>query len=213
MTDSAPLRDDLLQAMADEGCPVCTVIRAAAHRRIESQFHELVNDGDFRARLRRSGGLCPEHCEDYIRLGDPLGLSIIAKDLLESEARQLGRGQRKPRRCPACADMEDHAKRTCADMARLLARPDWQERYSASSGLCMLHVAGLLRFCDAPTAVWVCSIEISKMDALAEALDLVIRHHDYRFQSEPWGDEVGSWKQALRKLCGQPRTIADEERR
>ncbi|GMV37678.1 MAG: hypothetical protein AMXMBFR61_21860 [Fimbriimonadales bacterium] len=213
MSYTGPLRDDLLQAMSDEGCPVCTVIRAAAQRRIETQFHELVNDEAVRARLRHSGGLCTAHLEDYITLGDPLGLSIIAKDLLLHEVQQLGRGRRTTRRCPICADMEDHAKRTCADLARLLVQPAWRARYEASEGLCIPHLSELLRLCDAGTAEWVAKVERSKLASLTEALELVIRHHDYRYQREPWGDEVGSWKQALRKLCGQPRTVADEGRR
>ena len=84
----------LLDACGEEGCPVCRLERYYVERHLENQFYENVNSPNWRDKLRGSLGFCREHTWMAVnqRLGDPLGFSIIYRDVLKSILDKLERG-------------------------------------------------------------------------------------------------------------------------
>jgi hypothetical protein len=70
------------------------VEQQSVERYLENQFYENVNSPPWRERLRGSLGFCHEHAWLAVdrRLGDPLGFSIIYRDLLNTILKRLDEG-------------------------------------------------------------------------------------------------------------------------
>lgn len=85
----------LLEACGEPGCPVCRLEQLGAERYLDSQFYENVNSPKWRDQLRASLGFCREHAWLAVdkRLGDPLGFSIVYRDLVNSVLRRFETGK------------------------------------------------------------------------------------------------------------------------
>lgn len=90
---------NLLEACRKPGCPVCQLEQNVVERYLDNQFYENVNNPRWRDRLRGSLGFC--HAHTWLaadkRLGDPLGFSIIYRDLVNSVLRRFETGERPAR--------------------------------------------------------------------------------------------------------------------
>jgi hypothetical protein len=92
----------LLDACREQGCPVCRLEQQGVERYLDSQLYENVNSPKWRDHLRLSLGFCHEHAALAVdkRLGDPLGFSILYRDVINSvlhgwnEDRKLARSPR-----------------------------------------------------------------------------------------------------------------------
>ena len=85
----------LVEAFREPGCPVCRLEQHSVERYLDSQFYENVNSPKWRDHLRASLGFCREHAWLAVekRLGDPLGFSIIYRDLVNSVLKRLEAGE------------------------------------------------------------------------------------------------------------------------
>jgi hypothetical protein len=77
---------DFVRLCRQPGCPLCAARRQAEQRYIEGVLWEGVNDGHFRAKLKRSLGFCPEHAwvlqaTEDTHWRDGLGTASIYHDL------------------------------------------------------------------------------------------------------------------------------------
>lgn len=75
----------LLDACDRDGCPVCQLTQQGVRRYLDSLFYEMVNDAETRDNLFKSLGFCEDHARLLLasRLRDPLGLTILYRDLVE----------------------------------------------------------------------------------------------------------------------------------
>ncbi|HSL29823.1 MAG TPA: DUF6062 family protein [Anaerolineales bacterium] len=91
----------LVEACREPGCPVCRLEQQSVERYLDNQFYENVNSPKWRDQLRLSLGFCREHAWLAVdkRLGDPLGFSIIYRDLVNSVMKRLETDER-PARAP-----------------------------------------------------------------------------------------------------------------
>lgn len=91
----------LLEACREQGCPVCRLEGVSVQRYLDNQFYENVNSPRWRDHLRASLGFCREHAWLAVekRLGDPLGFSIIYRDIVNAVLSQLNEPH-KPARPP-----------------------------------------------------------------------------------------------------------------
>lgn len=76
----------LVRICQEPGCPGCTARRQAEERYIDSILWEGVTDAPFRAKLRRTLGLCPAHAwalqaAEDTQWHDGLGTALIYQDL------------------------------------------------------------------------------------------------------------------------------------
>lgn len=74
---------DLRESLAGTGCAICFLAARAADRYLESLLWEGVNDPGLRDVIRRSRGFCSTHSKGMVRHGAALGVSIIARDVLQ----------------------------------------------------------------------------------------------------------------------------------
>lgn len=90
-----------MEACREPGCPICRLEQDGVKRYLDNQLYENVNSPKWRDQLRLSLGFCREHVWLAVdkRLGDPLGFSIIYRDLINSVLKRLETGE-QPVRAP-----------------------------------------------------------------------------------------------------------------
>jgi hypothetical protein len=162
----------LLEACREQGCPVCRLEQTSVERYLDNQFYENVNSPKWRDQLRRSLGFCREHAWLGVekRLGDPLGFSIIYRDLVNSVLQGLGESgpARAPRgwtsllgqvpaetrlliekmlaalvphrRCPVCEHRDETTRNTLSALVSELKTPEMVHALQGSYGLCLPHL-------------------------------------------------------------------------
>jgi len=202
------LYHELREALGEDGCALCGLRERGVQRYLETLLHELVNDAGVRQSLRASRGFCPRHTWQVRRLGSPLGVSILWRDLLAQEALLTGgptgrrRGGSGEHVCPACAIASDAERRYVEALGEHLTAGDLRADYEASAGLCLPHVRLVARGAEQGRE-YVLTVEREKLGRLGEELSEIIRKHDYRYAAEPRGEEKDAWIRATRKLAGE----------
>ncbi len=193
----------LEEALQEGECALCWLAQKQLLRRVDTLFAEHVNDPQWRQLLREGKGFCAYHAHLVLSRADVLSLSIIAEDLLThisiTASTKRARSAWHCQLCEAQAhDMEQMAKL----LAQLLRQAEWRVRYEAGKGLCLPHLRQVLMNACPEVQTWLTANESQRWQALRKQLQEVIRKHDYRFQHEPWGEEIGSWRRAMHKLYG-----------
>ncbi|MGH2562118.1 MAG: DUF6062 family protein [Thermomicrobiales bacterium] len=207
---------ELLDAFAQEGCPVCRLSLAAVHRFLEGINYEGVNDTGVRARTRAAFGFCNRHSHQWLKLAHVLGTALIYKDVVADVTVSLRalRYQRSGLRgnlprlaarrdedgavaglvpsgdCLACQRQTEETRVLVATLTDSLRQRDFQVAYAESPGVCLPHLREALR--AAPTAAVFETLRdhaVSRQEQLASHLGEVARKHDYRYSDEPLGEE------------------------
>lgn len=193
----------LEEALREGECALCWLAHQHLLRRVDTLFSGHVNDPQWRQSLREGNGLCAYHAGLVLSRADVLSLSIIAEDVLAHTSLAASAGRvRHAVSCQLC-DAQAHDVAQAANLlAQRLRQAEWQGRYEASEGLCLPHLRQVLQSASPEVRAWLISNESQRWQELRRQLQEVIRKHDYRFQQEPWGDEVGSWRRAIHKLYG-----------
>lgn len=159
----------LLDALAEAGCPVCTLGLRAVERYLDSLAYEQVNDPGVRAVLRDAHGFCTRHAWQFADLPHAhLGTAIIYRDIAATLLRGLTRrplppwigrsaavqvGVLVPRRtCPACAVLREASAMALCSLIGYLDGddPELLRRYPASGGVCRPHLTAALRMARRP---------------------------------------------------------------
>jgi len=200
---------DLSEALAQAGCAVCRLVATATDRYLRSLLHESVNDPGVRERLRASHGFCCEHSWQLQRRGDPLGISILWRDLLTQASEsgngpQHGKGKGRTAVCPACEIATEAERRYLGTLVEHLASGSLRGEYDTSPGLCLPHLRKAFRQGSAGARAFLLESEAAKLSGLSQELAEIIRKNDYRFREEPWGAERDAWIRATSKLAGEP---------
>jgi hypothetical protein len=106
-------------------------------------------------------------------------------------------------RCPVC-DVQDQAeKMIVASLLDWLSDPAFAAAYSPSSGLCVPHLRYGLQGAKQREAFEALRAKaMAGNELLLTQLREIIRKHDYRFQGEPAGDELGASERAVRQVAG-----------
>lgn len=193
----------LEEALQEGECALCWLAHQYLLRRVDTLFSEHVNDPHWRQSLREGKGLCAYHACLVLSRADVLSLSIIAEDVLAHTSIAVpAKRARHAYSCQLCDALAHDVAQAANLLAQLLRQAEWRARYEASEGLCLPHLRQVLQSASSEVQMWLISQESQRWQELRKQLREVIRKHDYRFQHEPWGDEVGSWRRAIHKLYG-----------
>lgn len=222
-----PLQQELREAMAGWGCPLCKIAARTERVYLDSLNYERILDLNTRDALKAARGLCPSHSRAWRALqGSALGIAIVYRvavlDLLratEPEAQQGGFLRREPGPgqiaealeptgpCPACALVEETVQRF-ADllMKDLYGDADLQAGLTTCGGLCLPHLRfALARPRAGRSYKALLAVQREAWTALMAELDEFIRKNDYRFRHEPMGEERDAWLRALDVIVGLDR--------
>lgn len=209
------LRDPtrLLPPASNALVPACVVCRLAARsveRHVRDLFAEFVNDIRLRDTFRQAGGFCPTHTQQVAGLGDALGVAILLSDLARlTRERWQAASSAKPslfrlRRaavlpCTACTAYFEGEARYVAALAAHLSRDAVWNALDANA-LCIAHSEAVAEAAPPTMATKWRRHEAERLTVLQAELETIIRHNDYRFRDEPWGEEKNAWLRALQKL-------------
>jgi hypothetical protein len=224
--------DDLLEAFGREGCPVCSLALRSVEAYLDSVSHEGgVTDPEVRDRIRESHGFCNEHAYLWLQGQHILGTAIIYEDVLNHLAGELrslhfekrgwlsgvpalpglgGKGGRDlealapHRECLACRSLAEAEGLITDVLLESLREPEFGRAYAASPGLCLPHLRSALGSARQEGAFKLLQeAALARHEALGRELREIIRHHDYRFSREPWGEERGAERRAVRHAVGE----------
>jgi hypothetical protein len=199
---------DLREALAGEGCAICRLVAAAVNRYLRALVYSHINDPGVRGKLRASRGFCRQHAWQVQRVGDPLAISILWRDLLsqslEGNDSCRRRGRHRPRMCPACEAAVEAERRYLGTLLDHIEVGELRNEYAASRGLCLPHVRAALAQASPEAKRFLMASESDKLARLSAELAEIILNNDYRFREEPWGAERDAWIRATGKLVGEP---------
>jgi hypothetical protein len=214
---------NLLDALKENGCAICTLIKKSVHKSMDDFLYERVNDPGVRKEIRESFGFCNRHAWQMQKFGDGFGLSIIYHYLLgllidktdkQMDAKTLIKGllqdkemrnfQKIQNTCMVCKEAKEVERRYIEVFIENFEDAELQFAFKSSFGLCLPHLLTLLKLCkDAKISAEVLRIESAKIKSIIEELNEFERKHDYRFSEEKFGREGDSWIRAIEKLIGK----------
>jgi hypothetical protein len=226
--------ESLIQACAQEGCPLCRLTQESTHRYLDAWKYELFTDIGIREELRRSQGFCNTHTWQLADMGANIQLAQAYRDILSDAAEQLGgngsltevpahkgllqrwretKRERVP--CPACHYKEQALLRLISSLRQALLDTSFYAQFSASDGLCLDHfrLACQLKLPGTPAEDWLAllrSAQLACLQRLDSQLGELIRKHDYRFKDEARGSEMLSWKRAAGLVAGEDERVLGE---
>jgi len=210
---------NLLEALK-EGCPLCFLVKKAAHKLMDSFLYESVNDSAIRKEIIASKGFCNRHAWQLQKLGDGLGQAIVYNDLIERHLQELTEintsaslkelikkvSPKKSRKkiCMFCKQEKDAEERYLSVFWESFGDSEFNAQYKNSFGLCLPHLsAALKKSKDMELSKELTAIESKKLEDLITELKEYKRKHDYRFSREKLGKEGDSWVRAIEKFMGK----------
>jgi hypothetical protein len=197
-----------VKSLSEPGCPVCNQTRAALDDWFENLLYESANDRPLRHRFDAEKGLCSRHAHRLCASNDGLGAAVIYRNILELAVASLGRRAPPPvnaGKCVACDQETDAEARYVGLVADFLDEAEMRTGLEASSGLCMPHVAAVLRLCPSPPE-WFFELHRARCD---ELLEILVRYIDsFKLSTEERKaaltfDEEMAWKKLAPLLAGE----------
>lgn len=217
---------ELLEALSQEGCPICRLGQRVAERYLDGLLYENVNDPGVRESLRTARGFCHRHAWALTAVrGCSLGVAILYRDVLHTVIEELARvgGEEKRLRgwsltantergggrlapqgaCPACVQQEEMERIYLQELLRRQDDPRLWPAFAASGGLCLPHLRqALSQTEDDRQRLELLNTQRTIWERLQHDLDEFIRKNDYRFRHEGFGVEADSWLRALAAISG-----------
>jgi len=158
LTGHRTFHAELIDTLAEGGCPVCRLATRSVSRYLDILSYENVNDVDLRATIREGIGLCNRHAWQFIDgTRTPLGTAIIYRDLIRTlqqrttaELRSSDgpsehlRGLLPARRCVACGALAMMVKDCAHQIQQSWADPAFRAALAESEGLCWAHLLATL---------------------------------------------------------------------
>jgi hypothetical protein len=197
-----------VKGLAQAGCPVCNQTRASLDDWFENLLYESANDRPLRHRFDAERGMCARHARRLCASNDGLGAAIVYRSILEAAVASLGKGERPPvneGKCVACDYEADAESRYVGLVADFIDEEDMRAGLTASSGLCMPHVAAVMALRRDPPS-WF--LELHRANC-ARLLEVLVRYIDgqklsieERHEALSFEDEM-AWKKLAPLLTGE----------
>jgi hypothetical protein len=212
---------NLLDALKEQGCSVCFIIRKNAQKYMDDFLYESVNDPGLRKEIKESAGFCSRHAWQIQKFGDGFGLGIIYECLMQlvleklraidgsaasikAILKQLDKDEKAKNSCIFCKEEKDVEGRYIAIFLENFDDPEIKFAYKNSSGLCLFHLNLAVKKCkNKEFAAEMINIEAAKFGSLIAEVKEFHRKHDYRFSKEKIGKEGDSWIRAIEKMIGK----------
>jgi hypothetical protein len=197
-----------VKSLSRPGCPICDQTRASLDDWFENLLYESANDRPLRHRFDAENGLCSRHAHRLGRSNDGLGAAVIYRNLLERAVSSLGKGKPPPLNsgeCAACDHERDAEARYAGLVADFLDEREMRAGLESGSGLCMPHLAAVMRRRRDPPG-WFLELHEARC---AELLGILVRYIDgqklsteARKAALSFEDEM-AWKRLAPLLTGE----------
>jgi hypothetical protein len=185
-------------------------------RYLRGLLHEGVSDPDIRDRIRETGGFCAIHGAALADARDNLPVAIYCQDLTHHLLGLLVSYQDKAgsiplflpsphEKCRVCALSQEVAGRYLQALLDLVAKEEGMQLLRQAGGLCLPHLRMAISVAGKDRRLgFIIEAQRQALESLSQELAEFIRKKDYRYASEPYGDEGDSWLRALRVFSGMP---------
>lgn len=80
---------NLLDALKENGCAICALIKKSVHKSMDDFLYEQVNDSGVRKEIKESFGFCNRHAWQLQKFGDGFSQAIVYSDLINIVLKQL----------------------------------------------------------------------------------------------------------------------------
>jgi len=212
---------NLLDALKEQGCPVCFVIKKNAQKFMDDFLYESVNDPGIRKQIKESVGFCNRHAWQLQKFGDGFGLGIVYEDImrlvlrrlekaygssasLKAILKQLDKDEQAKKSCIFCKEEKDVEGRYISVFLENFDDPELEFAYENSFGLCLRHLnLTIKKDKNKKLTNEFIAIEATKLNGLIAEVKEFLRKHDYRFSKEKFGKEGDSWIRAIEKMIGK----------
>lgn len=211
---------ELRDAMAAGGCALCHLSFRASRHYLDTLNYEGVNDPGLRQSLVAANGFCNRHAWEWAHMhGSALGVALVYRNILKRwlETLENGRGAGRRREqvvsvvdrlrpheeCPACRVEAEAARQAGEVLLQYLRDEDIATRYVPAGGLCLPHLRLAISLGIPEQAQTLQAWQTQVYQTLVGQLDEFIRKQDYRFASEPVGEEGNAWRRAVAAVVGE----------
>jgi len=212
---------NFLDALKEQGCPICFLIRKNTRKSMDDFLYESVNDPGLRKEIKESAGFCSRHTWQIQKFGDGFGLGIIYEYLMQLVLdklkvidgtaasikvllKQLEKDDKAKNSCIFCKQERDVEDRYIDIFLENSDDPETKSTYKNSSDLCLVHLNRAIKKCKEKKFVAeIINIETAKFGSLIAELKEFQRKQDYRFSKEKIGKEGDSWIRAIEKMIGK----------
>ena len=223
--DHTHSRYDLIEAFASEGCAVCHLTSKRLSHYFEAINHEAIGDPGVRDLFAQTGGYCNAHAWQWLNSAYLLGTATLYRDLIHrirqeiesltwQPAPLLARVSKRfgnrtanrdasPESCAACTWQQEMETMLATTVTGNLHDPEFRTACEASSGFCLPHFRLIARHTRTREDFTMLQNQMLQQEStLLDHLAEIIRKHDYRYQGEPAGPEVGGATRATAHHCG-----------
>ncbi len=200
---------NLLDALKEDGCPICALIKKSIYKSMDDFLYGQVNDPAIRKQIKESFGFCNRHAWQFQKLGNGFSLSIVYRSLSELlldkiENEEIGDFQKTRNTCMICKESKEAERRYIEVFIENYEEPQLRSSFKDSFGFCLPHLLALLKLCkNKETSSEVLKIESAKIKSIIGELKEFERKYDYRFSKEGFSKESDSWIRAIEKLVGK----------
>lgn len=211
---------DLLAALRTRGCPVCDHLENAAFEFFRHYQYGLATQPSAQQQFAQTRGFCPLHSWQLASIMSPQSIAGGVSALMERVAgdlAELNSAQRPTEpgatgivtcttECNVCRLLESTERDFLIRLAQFVATDAGQRTYSASYGLCLRHLSGLLTaVSSAPTRQSLVREAARQFDELGEDLRAYALKREALRSGLLSGDEDDAHRRALVHLFGDRR--------
>ncbi len=188
---------ETLEASQTKGCPVCRLLNGVVAEYLKNLLYENVNDGPTRESLRASLGFCRTHAEAFLSSGNPLGIAIIYRDILQEIVVTLHKRQNSfsspSAECPACTQRNCFSLFYIDTLREHFTDEKMMEALRFCGGLCRIHLTDLFaKPMQEPSRSDILRLHTGSVGALRKQLSEFTRKQDIQFKNETMTDEEAS---------------------
>ena len=213
--DTIPVWD----ALKLEGeCFLCALRRKTELGEAERYLGASVMEPDTRIQVNRKG-FCPKHQEMLFGMSNRLGHALMLESHMTETRERTEKSFAALRKAAAAyseASMLDRLSKKGQSAKQAFAKAteeidtEFRTRFSASKGVCLPHMADLLRLAPeelpakevAPFVEMLTGLEQQNLERIQEDVSWFIRKFDYRFSAEPWKNSQDAVERSVNKLRG-----------
>ncbi len=208
---------DWPKALRARGCPVCIAMTDTAFGLFAGLQHALIVDEAAQDRFTAGMGFCPLHTWQFVAMSSPQGLSSGYAKLAEHWEEKLSQFAAAPdgaadsvrallagrEQCVACRAISETEASAIHDLAQLLKSSAGLRRYLDSQGVCLRHLAHLLRASgDRDLSRRLLQQAARRFGEMAEDMQNYAMKHDGLRRSLQNEDEKDAHLRAIVRLVG-----------
>jgi len=195
----------LRETLRYRGCLICHVLDNDESDFMATLQYRTIKEEKVRQDVVSANGYCNFHFHQMARLASPMGNAVLAKDLIDTEIKEIGKGSFGPTLridCPVCKYADTREEFYVKEFRALLSEKSFQKEYEATDGLCRIHLKGVLKLLqEGELYQFMLASHMMHLKLLRVELETFISK--VRSTSRDFREEKNSWLVAIEKMAGK----------